>query len=44
MKNLDDNALYRYYILLIVYSYILPRAILSQGILPMAKKKEVGNG
>jgi hypothetical protein len=26
MKNLDDNILYRYCILLIVYSYILPRS------------------
>jgi hypothetical protein len=36
MKNLDHNTLYRYYILLIVYSYILPRSILSS--------EEVGNG
>jgi hypothetical protein len=30
MKNVDHNTLYRYYILLIVYSYILPGSILSQ--------------
>jgi hypothetical protein len=33
MRNLDHNALYGYYVLLIVYSYILARSILSQGIL-----------
>jgi hypothetical protein len=31
MKNLDHNTLYRYYILLIVYSYILLRSILYLG-------------
>jgi hypothetical protein len=33
MMYLDDNALYRYYILLIVYAYILADGIFSQGIL-----------
>jgi hypothetical protein len=31
MKNLDDNTPYRYYILLIVFSYILPHSILYLG-------------
>ena len=39
MKNLDDNALYRYYILLIVYSYILPRSILYQRSLSIGKER-----
>ena len=33
MKNLDDNTLYRYYILLIVYFYILARSILYESLL-----------
>jgi hypothetical protein len=37
MQNLDHNALYRYYILLIVYSYILPRSIISQSSLSTEK-------
>jgi hypothetical protein len=37
MRNLDDNTLYRYLILLIVYSYILACDILSQGILSTIK-------
>jgi hypothetical protein len=30
MKKLDHNALYRYYVLLIVYSYITARGIIRQ--------------
>jgi hypothetical protein len=37
MRNSDDNARYRYHILLIVYSYILACGILSQGILSIIK-------
>ena len=33
MKNLDDNTLYRYYILLIVYFYILACSILYESLL-----------
>jgi hypothetical protein len=33
MKTVDHNVLYRYHILLIVYSYILVRSILSQAII-----------
>ena len=49
MKKLDHNALYRHYILLIVYSYILVRSILSQAIISTEKSKinsehEDGNG
>ena len=39
MKNLDANALYRYYVLLIVYSYILARGILYQSLLSVKKKR-----
>ena len=38
MKKLDHNALYRYYILLIVYSYILPCSILCQSLLSSEEK------
>jgi hypothetical protein len=30
VKNVDHNVIYRYHILSIVYSYTLPRSILSQ--------------
>ena len=38
MKNLAHNALSRYHILLIVYSYILARRILYQGLLSVKKR------
>jgi hypothetical protein len=49
MKNLDYNMLYIDHILLIVYSYILVRSILSQAIISTWKSKidsmqEDGNG
>jgi hypothetical protein len=52
MKNLDHNVLYRDHILLIVYSYILVRSILSQAIIStrtigeskIDSEQEDGNG
>jgi hypothetical protein len=52
MKNLDHNALYRDHILLIVYSFILVRSILSQAIIStrtigeskIDSEQEDGNG